>query len=291
MRTFQNKKTFWLLALLFVSIIWGTSFLVIKHILLDVSPFSYLSLRFGIAFLIMLLLYYKKLRHPGDLFSWEGLISGVLLSGVYILSSIGVEYTSASNATFITNLFMIFTPFIEVVFAKHKLQRKYLYASFLGILGFFFISGLSDLVFNVGDGLMLLSAVFLSIHFVCTENFTQRRSPENLVTTEAGVVFITALIIGTLHGSLALPSNIDTYLPIAYLAIFSTILAFEIIAQAEKYIESTQTAIIISLQGVWALLFALSLQLEVLTIHKIIGVIIMTAAILVAEASIKKTPI
>lgn len=291
MPTFQNKKTFWLLALFFISLIWGTSFLVIKHILLNTTPFSYLSLRFGIAFLLMLLLHCRKLSHPRQLFSWEGVISGLLLSGVYILSSIGVEYTSASNATFITNLFMIFTPFFEVIFYKHHLLKKYIYASFLGVLGFFFISGLSDLSFNMGDGLMLISAIFLAIHLICTEQFTKKRSAENLVTTEAGVVFVITLCTGALSNSLTLPTESITYLFIAYLAVFSTIIAFEVIAKAEKYIESTQTAIIISMQGVWALLFALGLQLETLSIHKVAGVIIMTAAIIVAEVSLKKTHI
>lgn len=288
MPTFQNKKIFWLLALLLVSVIWGTSFLVIKHTLEEISPFTYLSLRFGIAFLVMLFISCRHLKHPKELFSKEGIISGLLLSGVYLLSSVGVEYTSASNATFITNLFMVFTPLCEVVLARHKLQRKYIYASFLGVLGFLFISGLSDLTFNIGDGLMLLSAIFLALHLICTEKFTKKRSAENLVMTEAGVVFLISTLIGFITGSLSIPGSMDIYLPIIYLAIFSTIFAFEVIAEAEKYIESTQTAIIISLQGVWALLFALSMQLESLTVHKIIGVIIMTAAIFVAEIPLRK---
>lgn len=289
MTVLQNKKTFWLLALLVVSLIWGTSFLVIKHILEDITPFSYLSLRFGIAFFIMLCLHWRKIEHPKMLFSWEGIISGLLLSGVYILSSIGVEYTSASNATFITNLFMIFTPLFEVIWFKHRLDKKYMYACILGVLGFLFISGLSDFTFNIGDGLILIAAAFLAIHLLCTEQFTKKQSADKLVLSEAGVVFVISSLFGMFTGTLTLPSSLDLYLPIIYLAVFSTIIAFEVIAKAEKYIESTQTAIIISLQGVWALLFALSLHLEELTTHKMIGVIIMTAAIVIAEVPLKKT--
>lgn len=283
-----HKKTFWILALLGVSIIWGTSFLIIKDILLHVSSANYLVLRFGMAFFLMIFLGYKKLRHPKKFFAKPGIILGLLLGCVYLLSSYGVAYTSASNATFISNLFMIFTPLFEVIFMKVHLEKKYLYGSIAALIGFVFISGFSTLEFNMGDGLLLLGAVFLSIHLLLTEQCTKKYETSSLVLTETATVFGIALLASLFTGGFALPTENFVYVEILYLALFSTIIAFEVIAISEKYMESTQTAIIISLQGIWSLLFALSLHTELLTVPKTIGVICMTLAVLIIEAPLRK---
>ena len=277
-----------MLALLGVSIIWGTSFLVIKEILLHVSALTYLSLRFGLAVLLLLLWHRQALFHPKGIFLKEGVLLGLLLSGVYLLTTFGVAETSASNATFISNLFIIFTPFVEVVILKKKLERKYLYASVLGILGFLFISGVSDLTFNMGDFAILMSALILSVHLLCTEHFTKKRPVHSLVITQSFVVFIISLVLGISTNSLQISFVPEVYILTFYLALFSTIIAFETIARAEKYIESTQTAIVISFQGIWALLFALGLGIETLTFHKTLGVVFMTLALIVAEIKMRQ---
>lgn len=291
MTVLEHKKIFWTFALFLVSIIWGSSFLVIKNIVLNIPPESYLVLRFGIASCILsiVMLFKKyKTKHTHPLFATPGVLLGIILSGVYFLSTYGVEYTSASNATLISNLFMVFTPILGMIILKTPLAKKYIYGSVLGFIGFIFISGISSLEFHMGDGIILISAILLALHLLLTEHFGKHYHSSQLLFTEMIVVFMISIFSLFWSGGLHLPTSSTTWIEIIYLALFSTVFAFGVIAMAEKYLHSTQAAIIISLQGIWSLLMAISLNLEVLTIPKLIGVACMTIAIIAVEFPHKK---
>lgn len=291
MTILEHKKFFWTLALFLVSIVWGSSFLVIKNIVQSIPPESYLVLRFGIAgFILMIVVLLQKYitKHTRPLLVIPGVFLGILLSCVYFLSTYGVEYTSASNATLISNLFMVFTPLLGMVLLKTPLARKYIYGSILGFVGFIFISGISSLQFHMGDGIILMSALFLALHLLLTEYYGKKYHSMQLLLTETFVVLLISIVSLFFTGGLHLPAHPVTWIEILYLALFSTVFAFGVIAMAEKQLHSTQTAMIISLQGIWALLLAISLNLEVLTIPKLIGVACMTMAIFAIEVPYRK---
>jgi len=277
----------WISLLFLVSFIWSTTFIIIKEVLVELSPANYLFSRFSLACIILFLIYWKDIKHFWQLFSRKGLILGAILSICYFAGAYGVEYTTASNATFIGSMFIIFVPLLEWLILKKKISRRVLMATIIAAIGILFLTGAVTLSFQLGDGLVLISALAMAFHILLTERFAKDIPTKTLMVSQMFVVTIIAGIVALFQGGIALPSTMETFYPILYLALFATVFAFEVITYAEKHVESTDTCLILSFQGIFAFVLAVMLHLEIPTPYKIIGVVLLTFANILAESKKK----
>ncbi len=280
----MNKKT--LIAdilLLLVAAIWGLTFTLIKNALIDISPFTFNSLRFLIAGLSMLLLIRKKTYLIEKNILLSGIIIGLFLFGGYTFQTIGLKYTSASNSGFITGLAVIFVPIISALLYKKFPSYLTSLGTLLAFTGLYYLSIEKGIKINIGDFLTVLCALFFAFHVIAVEKYTKKHNTILLVTIQ----ILTVAVISSITAILTEPVNIrvtfNVLLALLICAIPATSLAFLIQNWAQKFTTAAKTIIILSMEPVFSAIFASIILAEQMTSRDYIGAALMFIGILIAE--------
>lgn len=277
-----KKKYFADLGLLYSSIIWGTTFFIVKDTVNYIDPVTLCAYRFLLAALIFipyLLLKGKPLFTNIK----EGCLLGLFLWLIYISQTIGLKYTTASNAAFITGLFVAFIPFFLLIFFKTLPSVFQIIAVFIALLGLWFLTGgLKE--FNIGDLITLVTAISYALHVLFADKFVKKKcDPYILCFQQFFFVGILSLIVSLLfHLPLSIKKQ-ETIGVIFFLTIFPTISAFLIQLVAQKITPAIKVSLIFALEPVFGAIFAWTLGGESYTINQIIGGLLVFTAIAVHE--------
>jgi len=149
------------LILVFITLIWGSTFTVVKGALADTTPFYFNAIRFALAALIFLVLFYKKI-FPLDFFSLRaGVAVGICLFLGFAFQTYGLAYTSASRSAFLTSLLVLWVPFISLFVEKERPAFSHWVAIGVAIAGMWFLNRPETGQLNRGDWLTLACAFFL----------------------------------------------------------------------------------------------------------------------------------
>lgn len=266
----MSNKYILFLALLFVTLVWGSTFALVKSALDCMGPFYFLSVRFSLASIIMLFIFRKSfLTHkikPGYI------LVGIFLFLGYVFQTIGLKYTTASNAAFITGLSVVIVPFLEIIFMRRRLPLTSILGAISSAVGLWFLTGLHSFSMNYGDLLVLICALCFASQIItvgiCAPN------------SDTGVISTTQVIIVAILSWFSIPIfrerinlNISTTAiwAIVITAIFATALAFYIQALAQKVINPTTIALIFATEPVFGGLFGYFILKEVLTPSALFG--------------------
>lgn len=241
-------------SLVFATAVWGSTFFIIKTSLDVFSPFEILTFRFLLSALfvaIFLLISRKNV--------FEGLKKWLLLWGafslVYITQTIGLQYTDVSNSGFITGMFLVFIPIFAWIFFRRKVTK--IEAISLGTILLWlliFTWGLQHI--NIWDILTLWTACFVWLHIVLWEKLvTSWKNPLILNFQQFLVTWVLCSFFAQIWSGSYLHITSFYWFWILYLALWS-IIAYGILLYAQKKIPSTHTGLILSLEPVFAYVFA-----------------------------------
>jgi drug/metabolite transporter (DMT)-like permease len=276
-------------ALVLLALIWGGTFVVVKEALHDISTMYFLALRFTFAALCMVLLFARAFRNMSRrklLCGFRaGLIVGVLLWLGFALQTWGLEYTSAGNSGFLTGLYIILVPVISAVVFRRKprmLDIVGVAAAGIGLVLLTAPAPAQGLGFNRGDVLTIACAVAFAIHLLTLGHFSQRESFEAVAT---GQVACTALVsaLGLFFERPRATWHAALWAAILITGLFATALAFSLQTWAQQYTTPTRTALILSLEPVFAFLAAILFAHEAATWRSVLGGALIVAGIVVVE--------
>lgn len=273
--------------ILIATIIWGSTFTIVKKILLDINAITLIFYRFMLAALIvgsiLMFLHKNPMRHLK-----QGVILGFLLFVSYVLQTLGLYVVSAASSGFITGLFVVFVPILSVMFGYEKLRLNLLIATILVCVGLWNITGgISG--FKCGELLTLMSAATLALYILYADRAV--KSGDIWVLNFHQFLFVAvASLISILIFKLPLHiASYQTVFGVVYLSIFASILAFIIQLRAQKIISPVACAFILSLEPVFAAIFAWVVGGEQFTIKGAFGgLLIISAIICVQIPQIKK---
>ncbi|AFK22216.1 DMT family transporter [Pyrococcus sp. ST04] len=269
----MEEKTKASLILLGLSVIWGSTFPVMKTAVGDFPPITFIALRFFIASAIMLIFLRKKLTK-------DQIIPGMMLGFTLFLGHgfqiVGLKYTTASNSAFITSLYVVFTPFAAYLILKRFITREDSIALVLAVIGLYLISGAS-LRLNYGDMLTVISALSFAFQIVLVEYFSKYGIGIAFWQVFWNSVFST--IYALLKEGLPLPGKPDVMLAILYTGVFATALAFFAQVKYQPKVESYRAAILYSAEPVFGHLFSLITLHEILSPKGYIGALLILSAI------------
>lgn len=290
----MSKKTAGIIAVL-VTAAWGSSFLLMKNVAADVSTMGFLTLRFGLGGLLMLLLFARRIQRFKGREIWQSLVLGVLLGSSMVFQVVGLRYTSASNSAFITSLSVLVVPFLSAFLLKRKPTRGNWVGVGMAILGLVFITGFYKgfTALNIGDLLTFLCAVFVALHLIVADRFLQKSDPIALGTGQIVAIALLAFIVWTVQT----PQSFVTleYSPalitsVVLTAVFCTCFAFTGQIIAQKYLAPSRIAIIFTLEPVFAYLYALCIPIggetETLTAAKAVGCLLVLGGMMLSESGI-----
>lgn len=279
----NNKIPQWVadMSLLFVTFIWGSTFVMVKEAIAEVPPLYFLSIRFTLAAFALMLIP-NTLR--GLAKHWPLVIlPGVTLSLGYALQTFGLLHTSASRAGFITGLAVVLVPLFESVI-RRKWPGRYVTAGvLLATIGLFFMSGTSDNPFNLGDILVLGCAVSFAVQIILVGRNAEKVPPLSLAVGMVGVAALSFWPLALAIEPRPLVFGGQTIFAILLTALLATSLAFYLQCKMQQFTSTSHTALIFSAEPVFAGLFGYLLAGELLGPLGILGGGLIVLGIVVAE--------
>lgn len=268
------------------TVIWGSSFVVVKDVTNLVSPAWLLVVRFSAAAIIMAVasVKYRRLYLERSHVCF-GLVFGVAMFLGYYFQTVGITDTTPGKNAFLTGTYCVIVPFLAWAMTKRKPNAFNIAAALLCIVGVGFISLDGEFSIRFGDAMTLLCAVFYALHIVLVSKYAEGRNIYVLTMWQFAGVSLCSLVTGALLEPMphwnALPP--DCWASLAYLAVACTTLAllFQNIGQAN--IPPASASLLLSLEAVFGVGFSVALGAETLTARVIVGFSLVFAAIIVSE--------
>ena len=274
--------------MLIVTILWGTSYLFMKMGLDSLQVFNLIALRFGIAFILAGAVFYKRLIRINFKTFFYGFILGSILFSLISVVTIGLKFTSISNAGFLFSLSVVFVPLLLAIFFKTKPEKRVVIGVGIAIIGIALLTFNNELKINSGDYLIILGALFYAIQIIVTAKLTKNVDSITLGIIQLGVAGAWGLLFSLFFEKPHLPSTTESWVSIMALSVLCSAIGFIGQAVAQKYTTPTHTGLIFSLEPVFAALFAFIFVGETLPVKGYVGAILILIGVLAAEMSFKK---
>ncbi|MEA3406895.1 MAG: EamA family transporter [Chloroflexota bacterium] len=268
--------------LLLVTLIWGGTFVMVKDAVASYPVFPFLTLRFGLATCALVLVGWRRLAELDWRQVGAGVLLGLFLFAGYVFQTVGLRYTSASNAGFITGFSVVLVPLFSAVL----LHRPPALKSLLGVS--FALVGLGLLTLSHfrrafrGDFLVLLCALSFALHIITVSAFAPHMDPLTLTIVQmVTVTAISAAVAFVRHPSfwrLRAP-----WFAASFTGILATAAAFAIQTTMQRFTTPTHTALIFSAEPVFAALLSVLLTEDVMKGQDVAGGILIVLGTMVSE--------
>lgn len=284
----MQKTSIAMLAIMLTAAIWGSTFFVIKDAVATVDPVDFLAARFAVGALLPALLFLPRLLR----LSWRqwrvGLGLGVIYGLGQITQTIGLTTTSASVSGFITGTHVVITPLIVWAVFRIRPGRGLAIALVLAVAGLAALSltgGPGG--FGVGEALTLTGAAIYAVHIVVLDRHAKDNDPVSLAIVQLIGVALTCTVAG-LPGGFALPlGEASVWGAVLYTGIVAGVVTMGLQSWAQRYLAPTRTALLMTLEPVFAALFALALGGEHLTWRLAVGGSLIVLATVVGVGPIR----
>lgn len=252
-------------ALLLISAIWGSTFVVMKKSFDTLNVNSFLSWRFILATLALIALRPQSLRSINKDFLIKGTVAGLFLGSGYIFQNVGLSHTSVSKTGFITGLYVVVTPVIAALVLKKTIGVLQWFSVLLATVGLLLLS-FNGLSIGLGESLVFCSAILFGAHIVALGEWSVGRDVYALTIIQLGTCAVLTSIAATFTG-FQMPHTASNWIAIIYSAIFATALAFIFQTWAQSLMPATTVAVILTMEVVFAALFGILFNSETLTLR------------------------
>ncbi|GBF33556.1 permease [Desulfocucumis palustris] len=271
------------LSLVGVTAVWGFSFVAVQDALSGIGPYYFLAIRFLLAAIFLAAIYYRRLSGINRSNLAAGAYIGAFLFGGYAFQTVGLQYTGAANSGFITGLAVVLVP----LFAAIGLKRIPSVYTTLGVLsaaaGLGLLAINDSFTINYGDTLTFFCAVCYALHIIMVGRYASKMDPVLLAIIQIGTVsamsFIFGMFLETMPGEFTRP----VWVALLITAIPATALAFLIQNKVQRFTSTTHTAIIFTMEPIFAALSAFVLADELLSVRQLLGCFLILAGMLAAE--------
>jgi drug/metabolite transporter (DMT)-like permease len=278
--------------LLLTAIIWGFAFVAQRMGMDHVGPFTFNAIRFALGSISLLpVLWILKSRkrmeqHPDFTFNkstlWAGLAAGVALFIASSFQQIGIVYTTAGKAGFITGLYIIFVP-IFGIFSGNKTEMKVWAGAILATIGLYYLSVSDNFKISPGDMLVLVSAIFFAFHILVISRFANNISALHLSIIQFAVCSLLSFAVAGFTEIFFLSDISKAAIPIIYGGIFSVGIAYTLQVFGQKHTPPAIASIILSFEAVFAAIGGWLILNELLTGRNIMGCVMMLTGMILAQ--------
>lgn len=274
------------IALLAVVIIWGYTFVAIKNALEAVTPFNFIFIRFVISFVLISLIFIKRLKKLNLRTVRAGSVIGTFLYLAYVFQTTGLQYTTASNAGFITGFSVVLVPLFSAIFFKKKPSIESAIGVALAVAGLGLLSYNGVTSINRGDILVFFCALAVACHILSTGYYAAKYDAVLLTVVQIGTVMSLSFLSASGRGEISLPSDQVVWRALLICSIFATVGAYLVQTTMQRFTSSTHTALIFSGEPVFAGIFGYFLLGEILGAAAIAGCLLILAGMIVSELKI-----
>ncbi|MDH2435745.1 DMT family transporter [Pokkaliibacter sp. MBI-7] len=277
--------------LLITAAIWGTAFVAQRVGMEHLQPFTFNFARFLLGGLSLLPLVYwfsrkraKTEQEPANprFLLLGGIAAGLILFAGSSLQQVGLLYTTAGKAGFITGLYLIFVPILGL-FLSHKTGANTWLGAALALVGLYFLSVTEDFTLAYGDALELIGAVFWAGHVLIIGWLSRRTDPLALSVVQLFTCMLLSLATALVTEDIQLSAIKEAWFPIVYAGLFSVGVAYTLQIIGQKEAPPAHAAIILSGEAVFAVLGGWLLLDETLGMRELAGCALMLAGMLLSQ--------
>ena len=274
------------LALLTAALIWGSSFVIMKNTVDDVPVFLLLAIRFSISFVVLGAVFFRRLRGLDRRFLLGGMLCGAMLITAYSLQTFGLVGTTPGKNAFLTAVYCVLVPFLAWIFFRKRPTMWNWLAAGLCVAGIGLVSLNGGLTIAPGDALSLLSGVCYSLHIIALSRLGEKGDVFTLSIVQFGTAALLAWLLHLLTGPADVHLPLQIWPQLCYLSICCTCIAITLQALGQKLTPPSQSAILLSLESVFGVLFSLLLGAEALTFQLFSGFALIFLSVIVSETQL-----
>jgi drug/metabolite transporter (DMT)-like permease len=284
MATHETKMKVAPWALLAVSASWGLAFVIMKDPIEKQNVNSFLATRFVLAVLVMIAIRPRVLSQITREMLIKGFFAGLFLGSGYIFQTFGLKLVGAAITGFVTGLYVVATPLIAWLVLRHRITVYTWLCVALATVGLAFLS-LKGWAVGAGELLVLVSAIAFAAHIVALGQWSKGLDAYAMTVVQLATCALLTGAISIGQGYKA-PVNLSGWAVVVYTAIFSTAVAFVIQTWSQAHISPTKVAVILTMEVVFAALFAMVFTDETLNLQQMLGgvlILISMLAIVIKE--------
>jgi drug/metabolite transporter (DMT)-like permease len=273
------KSLIYTLLLVAVTAVWGWTFVVVQDAIVLYGVIPFLAVRFVLAGAALAPVYATKLTRR-TLLVGGGI--GVVLAAGYLFQTTGLLFTTPTNSGMITGLFVVFAPLADRLLFGANLTRQVLLAVFLSLVGMVLLAGGGPEGANWGDLLTLLCAAALGLHIALLSRYAASYHAGALTLAQILAMAVLFVVVWPFFDTIALPH------PAVWVALLVTGLlasagAFLVQTTVQQHIPAARTAIILTMEPVFAALFGYWLAGDRLVAIQILGALMIFSALVIGE--------
>lgn len=175
-----------------VSFIWGAVFVIVKDALQDIGPFMFLALRFILAFILLVTMAWGNMTRVRSSTVWYGCLMGLFLFIGYSCQTVGLKYTTSSNAAFLTGISVVLVPILYALVNRRLPELRTILIVLVASVGIYLMSFPDNrLTFSRGDILELVGAFGFALHMILVDRYSHQHNA-------AAITSVQILLVGVL---------------------------------------------------------------------------------------------
>jgi drug/metabolite transporter (DMT)-like permease len=268
-------------ALLALAACWGSTFFLIKDLLDRVPTLDFLAVRFAIASLALLVVAPRAVGRLSPLVRRHAVVLGLLYGVAQILQTAGLAHTPASISGFVTGLYVVCTPLLAAAILRTRIPPVTWVAVALATVGLGVLA-LNGFSIGYGELITLSSAVLYALHIVALGAWSSAQDAIGMTILQIMVIAVVCTL-ATVHDGIVLPERTSDWVSVAYMAVIVGALGLLGQTWAQAHLPPTRSAIIMSMEPVFASFFAVWLGGEDLTTRLLVGGSMVLVAMLTVE--------
>ena len=279
------------LLMIITAAIWGFAFVAQRQGMETMGPFLFTGVRFLIGVVVLLPVIWFLSKKPQQNHKAEvsteklvfaGTVAGVLLFGAISWQQVGLQYTTAGKSGVITGLYIFFVPLIGLFFGQRTGSGTWLGAT-IALFGLYLLSIKEDFSIAEGDLLQLICAVFFAAHVLVIGYLAKRMDPLKISLVQYLVCGFISLFIAVVIEVISWDMIVATTIPLLYAGIMSSGIAYTLQVVAQQHAHSSHAAIILSLEGAFAVLGGWLILDEQLPMRGLLGCALMLMGMLLSQ--------
>jgi len=277
---------------LLCTLIWGTTFIAQDTGMEFIGPYVFNAVRFFVGFLALIPFYLileKKntatiISKNRSKFIYLAILIGIFLFLASALQQVALLYTDVANAAFFTIFYVPMVPIIVFFLFKKTIHWSVWPAVILCVIGGYFLTNFQDATVRLGDSLVLIGALFWSLHIIFIGIIVEEFNVPILIgLVQTLIVSICSLILALFYEEFILVNILNQKIQILYAGVLSGGIAFVLQIYAQRNIKPAPSAIIFSLEGVFATVAAWIILSQVLNFNNILGCCFILIGVLISQ--------
>lgn len=273
-------------ALVFVCMVWGTTFVLVKEALADVSTLLFLAMRFTLAAAALAIVFLGPMRRAGNRAHAVrgGVVAGALLFSGYVLQTFGLKLTTASKTAFITALYIPLVPVFSALVHRKAPQAAESAGVLMAAVGMALMTAHRNLLeVSAGDLLVTGCAVAFALHIVTLGHFARAADTGTLAVTQIATCAVLAAVLFWWVEPIHVRWSARVWVALAVTSLLATALAFSLQTWAQRFSTPTRTALVFALEPIFAWVTSWLVAGETLTGRTLGGAGLILAGIVLAE--------